>query len=623
MPTRVVHRVRCRKKEDSQTWADVKVVDAFTVLAPGGKSQLLWTRAKDAIPHIVDNTGDKNGVDNSSPTRVSHMERVHSEDDPSQKFDIEILDACAFQPPHVGSGDQSAALEDATKRDGLPKAATFGHGPFAVFLPDKDSIKFTVDKTGLGLGSGSGGSASRSGHVNLVTEKGNTDKKTDGLQDAGDSVPPHILDWCATIKTDAINFKAPHGANILLYMPISDQDEKDTTKEVKDPDTGESVPPDNTDPNKYVCFPADDTADRSTGLSVGIPVHDTGGEKKPISQGPLWWIERISPSFKPWFWYCDVNTPQAFSFFGNGGSGGGGGSWAWRGFVLWNFYPVIWILSVNNALVPLGTFGSPSLELCAEAGDWDFSSNPVPGATFLAPGRPPGSTVQFPFSALDISGAGLQFENDAGPQVFAPFGLLSMTHAPLGKPPDAMPYGITEPGDELWDGRPNIWQLTGLPQPARSKPGEPFDPVTNAFPPPTQKKAEEAARLFETNWNAVTKGHNDFIQANYVGTPSTPRAVYTTPPGWNWAVPFFDAFLGNVGGDILGYHAAFQNGIPPGIATHSLPLEVYAPATTYTIKVDQLDPKKWDTSKLEYFKHPEKYGLGQFEPPVTYESEKK
>lgn len=619
MPTRVVHRVRCRKKGDSQTWADVKVVDAFTVLAPGGKSMLLWTHAKDAVPVITDKTGDNNGVQNENPTRVSHMERVHGEDDPNQKFDIEVLDACAFQPPHVGSGDQARELEDAEKRAGLSKAATFGHGPFAIFLPDKDSIKFTVDKTGLGLGSGSGGEASRSGHVNLVTEKGNTDKKTDGLQDAGDSVPPHILDWCATIKTDAINFKAPAGANILLYMPISDQDEKDSTKEVDDPDTGEKVPPDNTDPNKYVCFPDDSAAGgKSTGLNVGIPIHDASGEKKPISQGPLWWIERISPSFRPWFWYADVNTPLAFSFFG---APGRLGSWAWRGFVLWNNYPVIWILSANNAIVPMGDFGSESLELCAEKGDWDFSSQPVPGQTFLAPGRPQGSTVQFPFSALNISGISVEFVT-VEPIVFAPFGLLSMTHAPLGKAPDAMPYGLVGDGDQLWDGRPNIWQLTGKPQPARGKPSEPFDPVKNPFPPPSQKKAEEAAKLFETNWNKVTKGHNDFIKG-YQGDPGTPRNTYATPPGWEWDVPFFDAFLGDVGGNVLGYHAAFQNGIPPGIATHSLPLEVYAPATTYTIKVDQLDPKKWDTSKLEYDKHPEKYALGQFEPPQTYESEKK
>src|SRR5579864_4503317 len=109
MPTRVVHRVRCRKPDDGQIWADVKVVDAVTIVAPGGQEMLFWVRAKDAIPFIVDNTGDGNGKGSApaSSTRISHMERIHGEDDPNQKFDIEVLDAMAFLPPPFIPADQA------------------------------------------------------------------------------------------------------------------------------------------------------------------------------------------------------------------------------------------------------------------------------------------------------------------------------------------------------------------------------------------------------------------------------------------------------------------------------------------------------------------------------------
>lgn len=619
MGTRVVHRVRVRKKTDSQTWVDIKVVDAITVLAPGGKAMLLWTRAKDAVPLIIDKTGDDNGVNNSNPTRVSHMERVHGEDDPQQMFDIEVLDAVAFQPPHQPPGNNSGSQTDEqAPKHGLAIAATFGRGPFAVIMPPKDAIMYTVDKTGLELGAGSPNSASRSGHINIATEKGNTDKKTDGIEDAGDSIPPKKITWCATLKTDAINFKAPHGANICLLIGKNDQDEIDITKEVDDPDTGDKCPPDNTDPNKYICFPDDSKngTDKSTGLNVGIPINKTTGKKEPINQGPLWWIDRVSPAFRPWFWFAEVQTPLAFSYFG---SPGRLGSWAWRGFVLWNNYPVIWILSANNAIVPMGTFGSPTLELCATDGDWDYSFHPVPSGTFGAPGRPAGSTVQFPFSAIGL--IGVEAPPADAPAPFGPFGMLAMTHVPLGKPPDKQPYGIDGDGSQLWDGKPNIWQLTGLEQPKLAKPDEPWDAFKNPYLPPSLKKAEEAAKLFKKNWNIVAKGHNEFIQA-YVGGGGVTNGgpSYSQPPGWAWAIPWFDGSIGahNSGYPSEGYRASFQNGIPPGVATRGLPIEIYTPATAWTLDIDQLDRKKWDTTHLEFYNNPINYFLPLVLPPQLW-----
>lgn len=594
MTTRVVHRVRCRKKDDKSIWVDVKVVDAITVIAPNGTEMLLWTRAKDADPFIVDKTGGNNGKGSADNcTRVSHMELVSGSEDPKQKFYIEVLDAIAFKPPKKFESDQSGAgLEDNEKRGGLPKSATFGTGPYALFVPESAATKFIVDNVGLGLGEGSSNGASRSGHINLVTEKGNTDEKTD----ESDSIPPKKLTWCATVKPDAVNFKVP-GGNICLIIPKGLQEEVDTTKMTKDPITGDPCPPDNTDPNHYIKFPGDNSdADKPTiGCNIHIPRRTDGD--KPIDQGPLWWIEKVASGFRPWFYFADINTPKAFSFFG---APGRLGSWAWRGFVLWNYYPVIWILSRNNPLIPMGQFGSPSLDLCARIGDWDFSFPPVPSAPFLAPPRPFTSNESTPFG---------------------PFGILQMTHPPLGAPPAGVPYGVVAPGSDIFDGRPNIWQLTGLQQPPRLDPTKAWDPFLNPYTPPSAKDAEDAAKKFKVNWNTVAQGHNTFIEG-YVpgGGVSNGAPSYSQPPGWAWAVQWYDGFLGhgNPGGD---FRASFQNGIPPGVATQFLPLEIYAPATSWTLDIDQLRPDWWDCTHLELYANPLNAFLPLVLPPFLWSND--
>lgn len=622
MVTRVVHRVRCRKKDNKQVWADVKVVDGFTVQTPGpsGTPMMLWTRAKDAQPFIIDHTGDGNGKGSAqSANRVSHMEQYAATDDPRQKMDVEILDACSFMPPTIGDADGAGYQDDVTPRHGLPRPATFGRGPFALLIPEKEAVKYTVDNVGLGLDEGSKDKASRSGHVNLVTEKGNTDDKNAGLE--SDSIPPTKQSWVATVIPDGINFRVP-GGDITILIPKGKQEEDDTTKMTTDPDTGEPCPPDNTDPNIYVYFPtADNPGFPSTGTNLKIP-KGPDGNQKPINQGPLWWIEKISPSFRPWFWFAKVQAPKAFSFFG---SPGRLGNWAWRGFVLWNNYPVIWILSRNNAIVPMGTFGSGSLDLCARIGSWDFAFPPVPSRSFLAPGRPDGSTVQFPFSALPAAGSiegGGPFPNAPGP--FGPFGILQMTHPPLGKPPDGVPYDLYGFGN-LWDGIPTIWQLTGLEQPQRVDPTKVFDAFTNPYPPPNSKLAEQCANTFRDNWNAVANGHNSFIEA-YVpgggvnnGGPSYGHGA-PGPPGWAWAVPWYDNAIGahDAGFPGEGYRSAFNNGIPPGVATLGLPLEVYSPATAWTLDVDQLDPAIWDCTHLEVYSNPINFFFPLIAPPFLW-----
>jgi hypothetical protein len=337
--------------------------------------------------------------------------------------------------------------------------------------------------------------------------------------------------------------------------------------------------------------------------------------------GALWYIKKISPGFRPWFWYCDIQTPLAFSYFGNPGRLG---SWGWRGFILWNNYPVIWILSENAAPVPMGEFGSPTLDLCARttiiAGDKTIVSSdyqpviPVPSGPLPMRARPdssiPGIAVLDAASAGTIGLTGQA--NETTP--FGPFGFLPMSFAPLGPPPDKAPYGLTafgNKGSEIWSSRPNIWQLTGKDQPKLSKPDEPFNAYTNPYLPPNMKDAKDCAKKFEELWNKVANASNKFIRS-WEGD-GAPDGYPNPPPGWSWAVDYYWP------GNGTQWWASFQNGIPPLLG--DTPIEIQVPATVYTIKVDQLDPALWDTSHLEYYNNPDNYQYLAPYPPVLWKDD--
>src|SRR5207302_8293173 len=63
-------------------------------------------------------------------------------------------------------------------------------------------------------------------------------------------------------------------------------------------------------------------------------------------------------------------------------------------------------------------------------------------------------------------------------------------------------------------------------------------------------------RSFRDLWNDAANGHNEYI-AGYA--PGGKQSVYTTPPGWGYAVPYFSPTSGG-----LQYYGAFQGGIPYG-----------------------------------------------------------
>lgn len=598
MTTRLVHRVRCRHKTNKQIWADVKVVDAVLITTPSGTHVLMDVRPKKAKVCIVDKVADGRNAKGSANdcTRLSHMELVTSATDSKQQMYIETLDAVTLAAPKFEDALPKHGQPDTNKPAHKSRDATFGIGHYMMAIPKHKSHPAIVDKTGLALSSGSVNNSTRVGHVNLVTEKGNTDDHTD----EADAVPPLKQAWIATVKTDAVSFGLPGGTDMLLSLPKKTQEEIDVTHMTTDPLTHEPCPPDNTDPHVYVDFPDD-----AIGCNIKIPA-----DGHRIDQGPLWWIEKISGGFQPWFWFAQVQSPLAFSYFG---SPGRLGSWGYRGFVLWNYYPVIWILSVNNPLIPMGSFGSPTLDLCAREGNWDFGHPPVPYGPVHVPARPIGGI--FPFSALSFVGG--IFTESAGK--YGPFGHLQMTHPPLGNFPDAVPYGNSlggNTGSQIYSGIPNIWQLCAQGQPPRVDPTKPWNPFTNPIIPPPAADAENVAKDFAAKWNSAANGHNGFITA-YVGTGKLPGGTYSTPPGWSWNMGYYDPFLPTSAG--LAYYGAFRSGIPVACATSAgIPLVDFIPATAWTMDVGQLDPATWNVGHLELYNNPINWFLPLVVPPLLW-----
>jgi len=556
MTTRVVHSVRCKNPNNKQIWVDVEVLDAVVVLDAGQQVEKLFLTSVDkgvsganaVIPCIIDKTGDDNGKggDGSQPgyTRLSHMVRVTSPTDPTQNFDVEVLDAFNLQPPYNDdpSGPPASEPENFADLGGQSDTGEYGLGPdICLIQPYSKQTTLVVDNIGLGLQAPQLlAVATRAAHAVCVTSDGNTDDKT---TDPTDTIPPKKHPWVGTIRTDGVNFQPPAGNNVCVLVPKSTQNQIDTTKYTIDPDTGEmNVPPDNTDPNIYIGYPKTG----SNGVNVHIPTEMPGG----ISQGILWWIKRIKSPPNPWYWFCLPQDYLAFSYFGSPPESASP-KWGYRGFKLFNFFPVIWILSENNPLHPMGSFGSSSLVLCAEKGDW-FTLGSIPTGNF------------------GVNGSG----------TFGPFGVLPFVDPPLDK--------------SLFDQEvPNIWQMCGIDQPPLADRTKPWDRMNNPYEWPSADLGKQVAQLWASNWNSVADGVNGAI----TGLTGTPWEIGNPPPGWKWS--FTWTWPHGPAGDPYATWGAFQNGIQPELigqdGTLNLPPEVFTPANVMLMAVDQLDQKDWNT----------------------------
>lgn len=593
MSTRVTHQVRVRKKDDPSTWVDVEVLDALMLQYPAGGDAVgfILTNKVQGVTievAIIDNTGDGNGKgDPAHCSRLSHMERVQSPDDPSQTLDIEVLDGFALSPPNTNTANESNEDGDQDFQTplGLPDSGDYNSAQHAFItapLPQTPPpVAMVVDNVGLNLAVPQTNATTRGTHVNMATNAGDTDDDTQFSDNITDSIPPTKHQWVATIKIDAINFTLPQGGDVCILVPPDTIDKVDATQYVTDPQTGKLVPPDNTDPNVYVAFPPS-----SGGPNLHIPDNKTTGVSGPINQGILWWIKRVSGLPDPWFWFFTPQEYKGLSFFGSPPPATPV-KWGYRGFVLLNSYPVIWILSVNNPIRPMGGLGADSLEICAESGDF-YTGADLPAYAMGIPGTSP----------------------IGGPMTtFAPFGYMSVLDPPLTD-------------EEVQSQLATIWQLTGITQPNLANPMLPWNRQSNPYLWPNADVWENAAQTFASKWNAVANAMNALLN-DFSGIPSDSHGVFfgNPPPGWDFDVPWY-APHGPPDADFN----SFQAGIPDLLIGSSgycgLPPEVFDPINFFTMEVAQLDQKTWDTRPVLVNDVGRAVGpFNDFGPPVTWASE--
>ena len=283
MTTRSTHVVRCSPKDADGNpipggmAADVKVMDFVTFRLPNGEEIGYDIAAKKAIPFVVDRTGDGQGIGGSpaNSTRISHMARLVSKDDPTQMIDVEVLDAVAFRAPN---NDEWVML--------MPIYGV------------SDSITDHTD-SGLEQSGGGNGSATRASHVQKLSEvssyqaavppnsnapQGETVNSVNSDYPAGsDPIPDQNAKRLLCTKVDAISFNGPNNEEWTMLIPEKSAQDVDTTQY-----DDQGNPPENTDPNPYVRWPKD---------SAGPWVSDQLGEQldgtNVASQGPFWWIKNL------------------------------------------------------------------------------------------------------------------------------------------------------------------------------------------------------------------------------------------------------------------------------------------------------------------------------------------
>lgn len=247
--TRRTHIVRISDAKPgdppSDAYIDVEVLDAISFAGEGGKEMVLNMPQENVKACIKDSTGGEHGKEPGQPTRLSHMKRIVSEADPSQMLDIEVIDILSFRDTRG-----TEWILDMNSTNGQP----------SVFNSTE--------------GTGSSKSTRRTHN-----EKVRIDPK-DTKSDSG---------FMTIERCDSIAFRTVRGEEMIVDCPSSDDPESGkqrastfiTSPRDYDPNNPDGpVPPKNEDENVYVAFVKD-----ADGFLTG---------KTKISQGPFWWIRKIS-----------------------------------------------------------------------------------------------------------------------------------------------------------------------------------------------------------------------------------------------------------------------------------------------------------------------------------------
>jgi hypothetical protein len=298
--TRKVHVVRCTDApQDDPTnysrWVDVLVLDAIALLGPSGKEFVFDCAAKNAVPTIIDNTGDGASRTPGNATRLSHMERLTNADDSTLFLDVEILDAFALRGPN---------------------------GAETVFDMRKPGATNIVDNTDLNLGQ-TVADASRRAHVFKI-EPSDQPTTQELMQGATPANPTSGTSgtYLAVLVMDAVAFSGPIGASekdggdpiaelrangeMLLLAGNSDFANSASWNDTTQYDD-KGAPPVNSDPHIYVRFPTVGGSVSGSPWLGSNPTSDQNPDRSgPLCQGLLWQI--INASDTPIFTVSVVVT---------------------------------------------------------------------------------------------------------------------------------------------------------------------------------------------------------------------------------------------------------------------------------------------------------------------------
>lgn len=543
MVTRRVHVVRIKQTSNPGNFVDVKVIDAISYQGPNGHEVMLDCATANINPYINDTTPEGNGKgDPGDCSRSSKITRIGASGASGSMLDIEQLNACTMRGPN-------------------------GFEVLLFFRGD-DASAIVVDKTGSGFSSNPGAGATRSTHLEKIS--------------AGDPQDPSK--FFLVERVDAIAFIGPNGHENLFFNPgaAGDANEIDTTEYGDD-----GTPPDNTDPNVYVAWPP-----QATDPWIGT----NEGASGIIKQGPLWWIINANKTDEPWYWYLPKQQFANELVIGGWIEGTFGHGNFFDGFTVDGFGP--------PDKIPAGDFYIPTGDNTFVQHPAVFVLLPCIGITYQD-GEVTSQIGNIPesgFSSLEdaIDNGTPDDSNHLG---FTPPNTMFT---------DAAAYGIlplrTPPVDDagIHTGVPNIWQLTGLPQPPLQDPTKPWDDPeyflrhidpafaagTNPYSTPSTGLASDVVNTFVSMWNSSSQSATDMLP-----NPD-PSGV---PPGWAFKTPFN-------GGGGPGSEFAFIGGITVGWGI--FPLSVLNPATSGFIAAAQLDPTKWDTTQFPPVRKPPPPGGG-------------
>lgn len=225
---------------------DIEVLDAIAFREANGKEVVINMPISKVQPHIVDAVGD--GLDKApaAPTRRTHVKRITSASDPTQFFDVEVLDA--------------AAMND------------IRGGEWTLVMPAESAVPF--DTTDGGAGS-------------------NTTRRTHLEKVSSDPSVKNPVTYVTVERCDMIAFRKVNGEEVILKMPSgddpnnSDAPRADTFVTPKGYDPTDASSP--TPPNLA------DSGDAHFYVKL-LPDGDLNTGDAKISQGPFWWIRKIGSS---------------------------------------------------------------------------------------------------------------------------------------------------------------------------------------------------------------------------------------------------------------------------------------------------------------------------------------